>query len=249
MLLESREAASSQLEGTEERPQILYEDGDVLAALKPAGLVTHPAGGHYRDTLANQLASYLKDKQEASVIRILGRLERQRETGDFQKIYLAVTEGIPKAQKGYVESPIGPCPKRKGKMQISPQGKQAFTKYEVLEERKETGMALLRLELFTGRTHQIRVHMASLGCPLAGDTLYGTSQEQGIARAALHAWKLSFRQPFTGERIRVTAPLPKDMWLLLERGGLSESSLLLKEERVRESISCGSVRHMVRYGK
>lgn len=200
VLLESREAASSQLEGTEERPQILYEDGDVLAALKPAGLVTHPAGGHYRDTLANQLASYLKDKQEASVIRILGRLdretsglilaaknrtaagrlERQRETGDFQKIYLAVTEGIPKAQKGYVESPIGPCPKRKGKMQISPQGKQAFTKYEVLEERKETGMALLRLELFTGRTHQIRVHMASLGCPLVGDTLYRTSQEREL---------------------------------------------------------------------
>ena len=135
-------------------------------------------------------------------------------------------------------------------MQISPQGKQAFTKYEVLEERKETGMALLRLELFTGRTHQIRVHMASLGCPpLAGDTLYRTSQEQGIARAAFHAWKLSFRQPFTGERIRVTAPLPKDMRLLLERGGLSESSLLLKEERARELISCGSVRHMVRYGK
>lgn len=222
VLLETREQISAQLVPGEGPLSVLYEDTDVIVVDKPAGLVVHPAGGYYADTLANRLSAYLKEKGEDSVIRILGRLdkdtsgvvlavknraagtrlERQREKGKLVKTYLAVTIGVPDPACGLLCIPIGPDPERKGKMCISPDGKAAVTRYEVLG--KKDSKALVRLQLQTGRTHQIRVHMASVGCPLLGDPVYGNAAE----RMALHALRLRFLQPFTGEEITVETPEP-----------------------------------------
>lgn len=227
VLLETKEEASSHLISHEGELRILYEDGDVIVMDKPAGLVVHPTGAHFTDTLANRLAAYLRDKGEDSVIRILGRLdkdtsgvvlavknraaalrlERQRENGSLQKNYLAVTEGVPEEKMGNIRVPIGPDLLRKGKMQVCEDGKSASTRYEVLREKD--GRALVKLDLLTGRTHQIRVHMASIGCPLVGDPLYG----QAGKRMLLHAARLRFWQPFSQEEIVVESVVPDDFAL------------------------------------
>ena len=222
VLLETKEQVSAHLVPGEGPLSVLYEDTDVIVLDKPAGLVVHPTGAYYADTLANRLTAYLRENGEDSVIRILGRLdketsgvvlavknraagtrlERQREKGELVKTYLAVTEGIPSPLSGFIHTPIAADPRRKGRMCVSPEGKAAVTRYEVLEQKN--GKALVRLQLQTGRTHQIRVHMASVGCPLQGDSLYG----RGAERMALHALRLRFRQPFTGEEIVVETPEP-----------------------------------------
>lgn len=242
VLLEDRQASSSHLIPTEEALRVFYEDEDVIVMEKPAGLVVHPAGGYYTDTLANRLAAYLREKQQDSVIRIMGRLdkdtsglvlavknkaagsrlERQRSSGEFYKTYLAVTQGIPYPECGRIEKPIAPDPEQKGKMRIDAAGKQAVTQYEVIK-RSDRG-ALVRVRIFTGRTHQIRVHMASIGCPLKGDVLYGrncgcetnrnrlipTEEQEQMLRLALHAQTLHFCQPFTGAKLTVTAPISEE---------------------------------------
>ena len=238
VLLETKEEVSEHLVAQAGALCILYEDKDVIVLDKPAGLVEHPTGAHYADTLANRLAAYLREKREDSVIRIVGRLdketsgvvlavknraaalrlERQRESGMFSKTYLAVTEGIPEPHAGWIRTPIGPEPERKGKMRTYPEAletvnrdgqcsavKKASTHYEVLKTKD--GRALVRLQLETGRTHQIRVHMASLGCPLAGDPLYGNSAEQ---RMLLHALRLRFLQPFSGKECLIETQIPKE---------------------------------------
>lgn len=254
VLLETKEQTSRQLVSEEGELHILYEDKDLLVLDKPAGLVVHPTGAYYADTLANRLAAYLRNQGEDSVIRILGRLdkdtsgvvlaaknraaalrlERQRETGELVKTYLAVTEGIPQPLSGWIRTPIGPDPARKGRMKSYPAAvsgtgacpdmKPAATYYKVL--RQEKACALVRLELKTGRTHQIRVHMASIGCPLVGDPFYGKGilrpenqkdlTSQDAERMLLHAAALRFFQPFTGEALLVEAPVPAKMREMLE---------------------------------
>ncbi|MCI9133564.1 MAG: RluA family pseudouridine synthase [Lachnospiraceae bacterium] len=197
--------------------QVLYEDGDVLAVCKPPGQVCHPSGGHYADTLANVMQDYFQRKGQQGRIRLIGRLDqetsgivlaaksqaaasrlsKQREQGILKKEYLALAAGNPLPDQGWVEEPIGPAKNRtEGKreairMQVRPDGKPARTFYETLAQRD--GVSLLRLTLDTGRTHQIRVHMAWLGCPLLGDTLYAARAE-GFTRAALHAGTGGFTQ-------------------------------------------------------
>ena len=208
---------------------ILYEDRDLLAVVKPAGIVCHPSHGHYRDTLSNQAAAYLEARGEAGVIRLVGRLDkdtsgivvfaknqetaaalaRQREAGEMQKMYLALAEGCPPAKEGTVAAPLARDPGHLMKMQVSPEGKAACTRYRLLKtiEGEKGRRALLLLQLEQGRTHQIRVHMAFIGCPLAGDPLYGRNP-QGTG-ALLHAWKLSLFQPFTREKICLETDLPE----------------------------------------
>lgn len=253
VLLDEGEKTSPQLKSSDRELKVLYEDQDVIAVDKPAGLSVHPAGreGLHGDTLANRLAFYLREKGEDCVIRIFGRLDqdtsgvvlaaknqaaaarlaRQREAGTLRKTYLAVCKGIPKEREGEISLPLGPDPKDRTRMRVCPEGRPARTRYQVLNtlqlegESMESGAkpcALVRLQLDTGRMHQIRVHMASIGCPLLGDPLYGDAGTKGdgqpapaIGRTALHAAELALCQPFTGEELRIRAPLAKDIARLL----------------------------------
>ncbi len=165
------------------------------------------------------------------------RLERQREQGQLFKSYLAIVEGVPEPGEGRIDKPLRPVPGQRNRMHVDTEGKRAVTYYTLLDEvpnpegvcvngvpagytlldevpRPEKD-SLVGLRLETGRTHQIRVHMASIGCPLLGDPLYGKGAVQGMERTALHAWRIHFLQPFTGEEVQVEAPLPEDMRLFL----------------------------------
>lgn len=234
ILLETEQETSTKLLASSRKLSILYEDSDLIVIDKPAGILIHPAGRNSTDTLANCLAYYLRGKKEDSVIRIFGRLdqdtsgvvlavknrpaatrlERQRESHILYKSYLAITEGIPDPPAGKITLPLAPDPQNRKQMCTAPEGKNAITYYETLTSKDDH--ALIRLHLETGRTHQIRVHMASVGCPLLGDSLYGNPAILNINRTALHAQTIHFLQPFTGEEIKVKAPVPKDFRLALQ---------------------------------
>ena len=241
--------------------EILYEDQDILAVNKPAGLVTHPSGSHYSDSLSNQVAAYFRSKDEPTKVRSIGRLDKetsgillfarnqtaaarlqkQRENGISEKTYLAAVSGSMLEDTDgtfhAITSPLAPDPDNRLKMVISPGSslpgsKPAVTLYSVLKSTapgSRISASLVMLRLKTGRTHQIRVHMASLGHPLLGDSLYHLSDTTNLfSRAALHAWKLKFHPPFpAGEttsgilssipctenakkEISLEAPLPED---------------------------------------
>ena len=218
--------------------RILYEDEDVIVLNKPAGTVSHPSHGHYRDSLANYLAEYYEASGKSGKLRIVGRLDkdtsgtilfaknapaasrlfRQKDTGLFRKTYLAIADNPPEENEknkwNIIDSPIGPVPGTLMKQQIiaPPDGKSALTRYICCGG--HDGISVIQAEIDTGRTHQIRVHLASAGHPLIGDKMYGGTADEaaGADRALLHAWKMSFRQPFGTEIINITAPVPEDMW-------------------------------------
>lgn len=241
--------------------EILYEDQDILAVNKPAGLVTHPSGSHYSDSLSNQVAAYFRSKDEPTKVRSIGRLDKetsgillfarnqtaaarlqkQRENGISEKTYLAAVSGSMLEDTDgtfhAITTPLAPDPDNRLKMVISPGSslpgsKPAVTLYSVLKSTapgSRISASLVMLRLKTGRTHQIRVHMASLGHPLLGDSLYHLSDTTNLfSRAALHAWKLKFHPPFpagettsgilssipctenTKKEISLEAPLPED---------------------------------------
>lgn len=214
-------------------PDIRYEDPDLLIVNKPAGILTHPVGCHREGTLSDQVRRYLAGKGEHSAVRSVGRLDKetsglvvfarnrmaaarlqeQREKGEFQKVYLAAARGIFTQREGVIRLPVGKNPDRKEKarMTVQQDGQRAVTHFRVLAQNgRHAGelLTLLALRLETGRTHQIRVHMAALGHPLAGDRIYGAGKEG--ERALLHAWSVELKQPFTGKKVRVLAPAPAD---------------------------------------
>lgn len=247
ILLETDDCTSESLAASGGDLFILYEDEDVIVLDKPAGISVHPASGKDTDTLANRLAFYLRDKKEDSVIRIPGRLdkdtsgavlavknraaatrlERQRAGGTLQKSYLAITGQAPDPPAGVIRLPIGIDPQKQNQMCITADGKTAVTHYETLCAGE--GCALIRLSLETGRTHQIRVHMAAVGCPLLGDPIYGDGAVPGMKRTALHARSIHFLQPFTGETLFIESPIPDDMRLyLLKRSGTASTPFLIE---------------------
>ena len=217
--------------------RILYEDEDVIVLNKPAGTVSHPSHGHYRDSLANYLAEYYEASGKSGKLRIVGRLDkdtsgtilfaknapaasrlfRQKDTGLFRKTYLAIADNPPEENEknkwNIIDSPIGPVPGTLMKQQIiaPPDGKSALTRYICCGG--HDGISVIQAEIDTGRTHQIRVHLASAGHPLIGDKMYGGTADEaaGADRALLHAWKMSFKQPFGTEIINLTATIPEDM--------------------------------------
>ena len=223
-----------------------YEDEDILILDKPAGVAVHPGPGHYEDTVGNFLAYRFLQKGIPFVFRPVNRLDRgtsglmavalhahahetikrQLHTPAFRRIYLAVCEGELPAGLGVVDAPIGRAEGSALRRCVSPSGAPARTHYQVLH--RTGGSSLVRLELETGRTHQIRVHMAHLGCPLTGDFLYGVEDKAVIGRTALHAAELTLCHPVTGERLALASPLPADMARLVpgwEEGGRAGEGL------------------------
>ena len=215
---------------------IVYEDGDMLVLNKAPGVLVHPGAGHYADTIGNFLLDYYDRTGVEADFHPVHRLDKgtsglmvaakhphaqevlknQLHTAEFRRIYLAVCLGGPAEEAGTVDAPIGMAEGSIVARAVGPDGLPARTHYRVLERRGDR--ALVRLELETGRTHQIRVHMAHLGCPLAGDFLYGTEDRDLIPRPALHSSELTVRQPVTGETLTFTCPLPADMARLMGRG-------------------------------
>lgn len=223
--------------------QVRYSDERVLAVSKPPGLVTHPAGGHASGTLVNALLGLgIGLAQEGSMRPgIVHRLDkdtsglllvaRDDEAHAFlvdamkkraiERRYLALVKGVPATLRGTVEAPIGRHRSRR-KMAVVPEGRRAVTHYEVVASAE--GMSLLDVRLETGRTHQIRVHLAFLKHPVAGDGTYGGRSERtaalGLERPFLHAWKLRFPHPEGGE-VDVADPLPADLQDVLDRLGMT----------------------------
>ena len=208
---------------------ILYEDDDLLIVDKPAGLAVHPCAGSWDDSLGARLVHYYKqvgleadfhpvhrlDKGTSGLMAVAKHPAAQHaltaalHSGAFHREYLALCEGCPQPPAGVVDAPLGRTEDSYIRQCVRPDGKPARTHYQVLETAGR--FSLLRLVLETGRTHQIRVHMAYLGHPLAGDFLYGTEEPDLIARPALHSSVLTLTQPFTGRALSFTSPLPADM--------------------------------------
>ena len=223
---------------------VVYQDEDVLIVDKPAGLVVHPAAGHADGTLVNALLGHYGDSFGgiAGVRRpgIVHRLDRdtsgllivahndaaqasvmaQLKARRVKKTYLALVLGSVAAAVGRIEAPIGRDPGHRTRMAVVSSGRAATTGYRVRE--RFEGWTLLELDLVTGRTHQIRVHLAAIGHPVAGDPVYGSGTSRrgpdGLARLFLHAWRLELTSPSTGRLIRAEAPLPPELELVL--GGL-----------------------------
>ena len=211
---------------------ICYEDEDILVVNKPADMPIHPSMNNYHNSLANGLAYYFAQQNCPFVFRCINRLDRDtsgltliakhsvsggmlstmianKTVSGITREYLAIVKGSVTPPEGTITAPLA---RKEGSIIERcvdfEKGENAITHYRVLDEKN--GHSLVSLILETGRTHQIRIHMKYLGYPLIGDYLYNPDMEF-IRRQALHAWKLSFRHPITGEELHFMAPLPEDM--------------------------------------
>lgn len=231
---------------------VLYEDDHLLALNKPPGVVVHPAPGHYSGTLVNAILHHCRgnlsgiageerpgivhrlDRDTSGVLlvaksdRAHASLSKQLKGRSMRKEYVALCAGRPAVRKGEIALAIGRDPRDRKKMKAfkvakPPSIREARTIYEIEREWPAAGLSLLRLRLVTGRTHQIRVHLAALGCPVVGDPAYGRPRYQKVKdpalraalesfpRQALHAERITFRHPATGEEITLEAPWPEDL--------------------------------------
>ena len=206
---------------------VVWEDGHLLVVNKPAGMTAHAsnflpgtptvagalAWQRGTDFLFHPVNRLDKGTTGLMVVAKSGYvhdlLRRSLHSDRFQREYRAVCIGCPSPERGTIDAPIGRKTDSVVARCVRPDGSPAVSHYEVLA--KKDGMSLVRLLPETGRTHQLRVHMASVGCPLAGDWLYGTEDVELIARPALHSCALTMIHPVTGETLNLTAPVPKDM--------------------------------------
>jgi 23S rRNA pseudouridine1911/1915/1917 synthase len=219
---------------------VVYEDADLLVLNKPAGLVVHPSAGHADGTLVNALLHHCKDLQgiggtlrpgivhrldkDTSGLLVVAKHERamlhltsQFQSRSVRKVYQAIAAGVPDRAEGRIETLIGRSRHDRKKMSTTPaaSGKPAISNFKV--QKASHGFSLLDVHIETGRTHQIRVHLAHIGCPVAGDRVYGSARArmwteyQKDLRQMLHAASLAFRHPETGVEMSFAAPLPADM--------------------------------------
>jgi 23S rRNA pseudouridine1911/1915/1917 synthase len=214
---------------------IVYEDGDVLVVDKPAGLTVHPAPGHPGHTLANAILNYLPGLEDAGSLRagLVHRLDRdtsgllvvaknraaQADLSDqfkartVSKSYLVLVRGRLSPESGAIEANIGRDPRNRQRMAVVAGGREARTAYRVV--RHIRGYSLLEIKPETGRTHQIRVHLAAIGFPVVGDATYGVKSPH-VERQFLHASRLGFRLPSSGRHVEFESPLPPDLARALE---------------------------------
>jgi len=219
---------------------IVHRDEHILVVNKAAGVVVHPAAGHHEGTLSQLLAPLAGggEPERAGIVhrldrdtsglmvvarsdQALRRLQRALAERRIEREYLALVEGRPPARTGTIEAPIGRDPRVRTRMAVGGSGaREARTHFRL--ERPLQGTSLLRCKLDTGRTHQIRVHLRAIGHPVCGDPEYGTAGMLGLERQFLHATRLAFEHPITGEPIDITSPLPEDLQAALKRAeGLS----------------------------
>lgn len=226
-----------------------YSDDRVLVISKPAGLVTHPARGHEAGTLVNALLNLgvplsgggsvrpgivhrldkdtsgllLVAKDDAAAEFLVDQIRRRA----VERRYFALVHGAPRVPSGTVEAPVGRHPVRRRRMAVVAGGRASVTHFRVVEATED--VALLDVSLETGRTHQIRVHLAHIGLPIVGDKVYGragdVARRLGLDRPFLHAWRLRFHHPDGGEPIEVEDPLPPDLRSALDAAGLDAAGL------------------------
>jgi 23S rRNA pseudouridine1911/1915/1917 synthase len=225
---------------------VIFEDDDLVVINKAAGLVVHPAQGHTGGTLVNALLARYPDltamtqtgpdpadrpgivhrlDRDTSGLMVvartpaaLHRLQQQFKARTVEKIYLALVFGHPEAAEGIIDVPLGRDPRFRQKIAPRADGKAARTHYRLIEELGP--YSLLEIGLETGRTHQIRVHLAWLKCPVVGDTVYGRKKNPlGLKRQFLHAWRLRFQHPRTGQPLHLEAPLSPDLQIVLDQLG------------------------------
>ena len=221
--------------------EILYEDDDLLAVNKPSGLVVHAGAGRHDGTLVNRLVHrfgtlsnvggelrpgivHRLDRETSGVLLVAKTdnahrgLSAQFAKRTTTKTYLALVHGLVAQETGRITAPISRDMIRRTRMTTkNTSGRASLTDYKVLERMKARKLTYLEVKIGTGRTHQIRVHLSSIGHPVYGDKLYGAPVPvEGFDRFFLHAWRIGFDQPSTGERVEVEAPLPEDLVGLLE---------------------------------
>ncbi len=224
---------------------MIYEDDDIAVINKAAGMVVHPGIGHETGTLVNailarypELSDMIDDDETQERLGIVHRLDKgtsgvivvarnktallnlmeQFQERTVDKVYLALLEKTPKSHVGVVDAPISRDPRQRKRMWVNRDGKEAVTEFTVIDDDFQNDRALVKCKLLTGRTHQIRVHMAFIGCPVVGDSVYGfRKQRLKLKRQFLHAAELAFDHPTTGERMEFSAPLPTNLQNILDK--------------------------------
>lgn len=216
--------------------EVVYEDSDIIVVNKRPGIVVHPTKSYPSGTLANGLLYYFKEKGENCIVRLVSRLDmdtsgliiiaknqfshmalaRDMSNENFEKSYLAIVHGNIKEKQGIINLPIYRTGGDTIKRVVDERGQESITHYKVVESFNKGDLVQLTLE--TGRTHQIRVHLTHLGHPLYGDSLYGLEDDSNyIERQALHAYKLKFPHPRTGDILELETDIPEDMKELLDK--------------------------------
>jgi 23S rRNA pseudouridine1911/1915/1917 synthase len=204
---------------------VLYEDETLIAVNKPPGMVVHPTYRNRTGTLLNGLLWHVRHRPGITP-RIVTRLDKdtsglvvvaltpeaqarmQKDAGSMKKEYIAVVRGRPEPPSGVISLPLARDSADRRVVVVTPSGQASETRYEVIAS--AGGRSVVRCELVTGRTHQIRVHLAARGCPILGDAVYGVPHE-GLTRQALHAWRVSLVHPVSRARVGIEAPLPDDL--------------------------------------
>lgn len=215
--------------------QIIYDDFDIIMVNKPPFMVVHPTKSHYDKTIANGISYYIDNQKENVKIRFVNRLDMNTSglvivaknayahhtlstamsENKVEKKYITVVDGIIKENEGTIDEPIYRPTEDSIKRIIDEIGQSSVTHYKVIERLENA--TVLEVSLETGRTHQIRVHMAHIGHGIIGDELYGYVDEELINRQALHAYKLEFEQPRTKEKLKFKADIPEDMKELISK--------------------------------